>query len=149
MRMIMRTEEEFADGFNCGFDCSMQVLSDLAPEVGLTEEQGLRLAACLGVGAGQGSLCGAVAGALIAIGYRYGNAVSGDMATKGTCMAKRAEFYQRFQEEFGSLTCPGVMGYDLRIPEEAKAAREKGLFTTLCPRACRFAVITAIDIMKE
>ena len=126
----------------------MQVLADLAPEIGLTEEQGLKLASCLGVGAGQGSMCGAVAGALIAIGYRYGNSEPNDMAAKGICMAKRAEFYQRFQDEFGGITCPAIMGYDLRKPEEAKIAREKGLFKTLCPRACRFAVITATDILK-
>ena len=59
----MRTEEDFAKGFNCGYDCSMQVLADLAPEVGLTEEQGLKLGACVGVGAGQGSFCGAVTAA--------------------------------------------------------------------------------------
>ena len=144
----MRTEEQFGEGFDCGFDCSMQVLADLAPEIGLTEEQGLKLASCLGVGAGQGSMCGAVAGALIAIGYRYGNSEPNDMAAKGICMAKRAEFYQRFQDEFGGITCPAIMGYDIRKPEEAKIAREKGLFKTLCPRACRFAVITATDILK-
>ena len=145
----MRTEEQFADGFNCGFDCAMQVMSDLAPEVGFTEEQGLKLAACLGVGAGQGSLCGAVVGALIALGYKFGNTTPGDMATKGACMAKRAEFYQRFQEEFGGITCPELLKLDLRKPEDMKIAGEKGLFKTFCPKVCKFAVITAVDIMKE
>ena len=145
----MRTEEQFYEDFNSGFDCSMQVAADLLPLVGLSEEQGLRLLSCLGVGAGQGSLCGAVVGALTAIGYKFGNTERNDMATKGLCMAKRAEFYDAFQKEFGGLTCPAIMGYDIRDPEEAKIAREKGLFKTLCPKACRFAVITAKKILEE
>ena len=145
----MLTEKEVSEGFKKGFDCSMQVAAELAPDVGLTREQGLKLMACFGVGAGQGSLCGAVSGAMMILGYRYGNTEPGDMATKGLCMSKKNEFIERFQKEFGSLTCPGIMGYDLRIPEESKKAAEKGLFDTLCTRACTFAVETVRDILKE
>ena len=145
----MRTEEDFANGFNCGYDCSMQVLADLAPEVGLTEEQGLKLGACVGVGAGQGSFCGAVTAALIAIGYKYGNSAPDDLATKGICLAKRSEFYEKFEKEFGSLTCPGLLGLDLRKPEDSKIAREKDVVHTICPKYCRFAVITAKQILNE
>ena len=144
----MKSEEQIANDFQQGFDCSMQVLAELAPEIGLTEEQGLKMASCLGVGAMQGSLCGAVVGALIAIGYRYGNTAPGDMATKGACLAKRAEFYEKFEKEFGSLTCPGILKLDLRKPEDAAKAREQKVFATVCPKACRFAIMTAADIIK-
>ena len=145
----MRTEEQFAEGFGCGFDCAMQLMSDLAPEVGFTKEQGLKLAACLGVGAGQGSMCGAVAGALIAIGYKFGNSAPNDMATKGACMAKRADFYERFEKEWGGITCPELLKLDLRKPEDMEIAKEKGLFQKFCPKVCRFAVITAKQILDE
>ena len=144
----MKSEEQIAKDFGCGFDCSMQVAAELAPEVGLTKEQGLKLAACLGVGAMQGSLCGAVTGALIAIGYKYGNTVSGDMSTKGICLAKRAEFYDRFEKEFGSLTCPGLLKLDLRKPEDMQAAKDKKVLETFCPKVCKFAIITASEIIK-
>ncbi len=145
----MKTEEQIAEDFGQGYDCSMQVLAELAPDIGLTEEQGLRLASCLGVGAMQGQFCGAVMGALIAIGYKFGNTIRGDMATKGACLAKRAEFYDRFEKEFGSLTCPGLLKLDLRIPEDSKKAREKEVFRTFCPKVCRFAIITAKDLLKD
>ena len=144
----MKTEEQIAEDFGKGYDCAMQVLAELAPEVGLSEEQGLKLAACLGVGAMQGQLCGAVTGALMAIGYKYGNTVRGDMATKGLCLAKRAEFYERFEKEFGSLTCPGLLNLDLRKPEDMAKAREKNVLSTFCPKVCTFAIITTKDIMK-
>ena len=145
----MKTEEQIAKDFGCGYDCAMQVAAELAPEVGLTEEQGLKVAACLGVGAMQGQLCGAVIGALIAIGYKYGNTVRNDMATKGACLAKRGEFYQRFQDKFGALTCPELLKLDLRKPEDMKKAREKQLFATFCPKVCSFAIITAKDLLKD
>ena len=145
----MKTEEQIAKDFGCGYDCAMQVAAELAPEVGLTEEQGLKVAACLGVGAMQGQLCGAVIGALMAIGYKYGNTVSGDMATKGACLAKRADFYEKFQKEFGGLTCPDLLKLDLRKPEDMEKAKEKKLFETFCPKVCKFAIITATDILNE
>ena len=52
--VMMKTEQQISEDFGNGFDCSMQVLAELAPEVGLTKEQGLKMAACLGVGAMQG-----------------------------------------------------------------------------------------------
>ncbi len=143
----MKSEEKIAEDFGNGYDCAMQVFAELAPEIGLTEEQGLKMASCLGVGAMQGSLCGAVVGALMAIGYKYGNTVRGDMATKGVCLAKRADFYDRFEKEFGSLTCPGLLNLDLRKPEEMQEAREKGLLSTFCPKVCTFAIMTAKNII--
>lgn len=145
----MKSEEKIAEDFGNGYDCAMQVLAELAPEVGLTEEQGLKMASCLGVGAMQGSLCGAVVGALMAIGYKYGNTVRGDMATKGACLAKRSDFYDRFEKEFGSLTCPGLLNLDLRKPEDMQTAREKGVLSTFCPKLCSFAILTAKDIIKD
>ena len=145
----MKSEEKIAEDFGNGYDCAMQVAAELAPEVGLTEEQGLKMAACLGVGAMKGQLCGAVIGALMAIGYKYGNTVRGDMATKGACLAKRGEFYEKFEKEFGALTCPELLKLDLRKPEDMEKAREKKLFATFCPKVCSFAIITAKDILKE
>ena len=141
----MTLEEEIAQGFSEGYDCSMAVFSRLAGEVGYTEEQALRLSACFGVGMMQGTVCGAVSGAFMAIGARYGNCKKGDMSQKGLCMAKRQEFVDRFTKEFGSLTCPGLLGLDLRIEEDAKIANERKVLVTDCPRYCR----RAIEITKE
>lgn len=141
----MTAEEEITKGFMEGFDCSMQVLAKLAPEIGLTEEQGKRLGSCFGVGMMQGSVCGAVSAAMIAIGYKYGNTKPKDMAQKGLCMAKRQEFIDRFTEEFGSVTCPGLLKLDLRLEEDAKKANEIGVITNICPKFC----VKAIEIAKD
>ena len=141
----MTMHEEIAKGFGEGFDCSMAVFSRLASEVGFTEEEAKRLAACFGVGMMQGTICGAVSGAFMAIGAKYGNTEPGDFPKKGLCLAKRQEFIDRFEKEFGSITCPGLLGLDLRNEEDAKKARERGVIEKDCPRYC----VRAIEIVKE
>ena len=141
----MTIEEEIAKGFGDGFDCSTAVFSRLAPKVGFTEEEGKRLSACFGVGMMQGTVCGAVSGAFMAIGAKYGNVKEGDMAQKGLCLSKRQEFIDAFVGEFGSLTCPGLLGLDLRKEEDMKKAHERGVLTDVCPRYCR----RAIEIVEE
>ena len=141
----MTLEEEIAQGFNEGYDCSMAVFSRLAESVGYTKEQGNKLAACFGVGMMQGTICGAVSGAFMAIGAKYGNTEKGDMAQKGLCMSKRQEFVDKFTGEFGSLTCPGLLGIDLREDEGMKAAQERKVFITQCPKYC----VRAIEITKD
>lgn len=141
----MTIEEEIAKGFSEGFDCSMAVLSRLAGEIGFTEEEGKRLSSCFGVGMMQGTICGAVSGAFMAIGAKYGNVKPGDMAQKGLCLSKRQEFINMFEKEFGSLTCPGLLGLDLRKEMDMKKAQEEGIFTNVCPKYCK----RAIEIVKK
>lgn len=143
----MITEEDIAKGFTQGFDCSMTVMSQLAPRLGLTEEQGKRLGACFGVGMMQGSVCGAVSAAFIAIGYKFGNTEPGDMARKGLCMSKRQEFVDAFTAEFGSVTCPGLLGIDLRTEDGMAKARERKVTTDVCPKFCRRAIEIAEKII--
>ena len=138
-------DEDIAQDFKDGFDCSMVVFYRLARDVGYTEEQARKLASCFGVGMMQGTICGAVSGAFMAIGAKYGNAERKDMPQKGLCMSKRQEFVDRFTEEFGSLTCPGLLNLDLRKEEDMKKANERGVLTDICPRYCA----RAIEIVRE
>lgn len=143
------SEKEIAEGFGQGFDCSMAVFSRLAEDVGLTEEQGKKLASCFGVGMMQGTICGAVTGAFLAIGYKYGNTEPGDMGQKAMCIAKREEFVAKFKEKYGEITCPALLnGLDLRKPEDMKAAQEKGLLSNECPKFCKDAILITRELIK-
>ncbi|MCQ2056018.1 MAG: C-GCAxxG-C-C family protein [archaeon] len=136
----MVSEEEIAEGFNDGFDCAMAVFSRLAPKVGLTEDQGKKLASCFGVGMMQGAVCGAVSGALIAIGYKYGNTEPKDISQRGLCLQKRQEFIDKFVEEFKNITCPGLLGLDLRKEDDMEKAHKQGILSKICPKYCRRAI---------
>lgn len=143
------TEKEIAEGFEKGFDCSMIVFSALAEDVGLTEEQALKTAACFGVGMMQGGVCGAVSGAFMAIGLKYGNTKPGDMATKGLCFAKRDEFVAKFKEKYGDVMCQTLChGLDLRNPDDMQKANEQKILSEECPKYCKSAIEIAEKIIK-
>jgi C_GCAxxG_C_C family probable redox protein len=126
----------FADGFNC----AQAVLAAFAPELGLERELALRVAGAFGGGMGRmGEVCGAVTGALMAIGLRHGKYRAEGNAARDKTYALVQEFARQFRERHGALRCRELLGYDLSTPEGRQAARDSGLHDTLCPQLVRGA----------
>ena len=123
--------------FGEGYNCSQSSLSAFAEELGLPIDQALRLAAPFGGGIGrQGEVCGAAAGALMALGLRFGGAVA-DKAAKERAYAVAAEFVRRFEDRTGALRCRDLIHADMSTPEGMADARERKVFATDCPRVRR------------
>jgi len=109
--------------------------------LGLDRELALRIAGAFGGGmARMGEQCGAVTGALMVIGLKYGKTKTGDEGARDKTYKLAQELMTRFKERHGSIICRELLGYDLSNPEERAAVSEKGLFTTLCPQLVRDAV---------
>ena len=69
----MDRAEKALDYFDNHFNCSQSVLTSFADELGLTEDESLRVASAFGGGMGrQQFTCGAVTGASMAIGLKFG-----------------------------------------------------------------------------
>ena len=68
----MTHEEKALSYFQDKFHCSQSVLAAYAEELGLTEEQALKIAYCLNSGMRKGEVCGACSGALLVLGLKYG-----------------------------------------------------------------------------
>jgi C_GCAxxG_C_C family probable redox protein len=119
------------DRFTQGYNCSQAVLSAFAGEGGISEETALKLASPFGGGiARQGGVCGALTGALMALGLHQGNATP---EGKENTYQISEEFIRRFKERHGTILCRELIGYDLSIPEELQKAREGRVFSTICP----------------
>ena len=117
------------------------MLSSFGEELGLERELALRVAGAFGGGmARMGETCGAVTGALMAIGLKYGMTQAKDEAAREKTYKLAQEFAKRFKDRHNSLVCRELLGYDLSTSEGRKAAHDKGLFTTLCPQLVRDAV---------
>lgn len=128
-------KEKIADLFKSGIDCSQVVLAHFAKKVGLTAESAERLGACFGGGMGRGESCGAIVGAMIAIGARYGH--TSDAIEKKDIMAKkRAEFFDAISERYPSSLCRDILGHDISDPDGLKAVLDQGLLFSLCPALC-------------
>ena len=127
--------------FKEDFNCSQAVFSINAPMLGLDRETALRVAAAFGGGIGRtGETCGAASGALMAIGLRYGQHTAEDKDAKEKTYDLAAEFLNRFAaRNNGCVKCRELLGHNVGTPEGRQAAREQGLFETLCPKFVRDA----------
>jgi C_GCAxxG_C_C family probable redox protein len=116
------------------------VLSSFGEDFGLDRERALKVAGAFGGGmARMGEQCGAVTGAFMAIGLKYGKAKAGDEGARERTYELAREFVTRFRCRHASILCRELLGYDLGNPEEREAAHQKGLFDTLCPQLVRDA----------
>lgn len=139
------TKEKAMEYYAGGIDCSQVVFQYGAEILGLDREIALRVASAFGGGMFHGKTCGCVTGALMAIGYAFGQYKPGDEAAKMKMMEKKAEFEKAFTDINGSLICRELLGYDISKPEELQKVRDAGLMMELCPKlAC-----DACDILDE
>jgi C_GCAxxG_C_C family probable redox protein len=126
--------------FAGGFNCSQAVFSVFADDFGLDEEMALKIAAGFGGGMGRmGGTCGAVTGAIMALGLTFG-AASPDRETKELAYSQVRTFADRFKAINGSLACRDLLGCDISTPDGHRIAKEKSLFTTVCPKLVQDAV---------
>jgi C_GCAxxG_C_C family probable redox protein len=137
--------EEAKALFAQGFSCSQAIMGAYAPSLGLDRETGLRLGSGFGGGMGRlGETCGAVTGAFMVLGLKYGSTIPGQQA-KEAVYAKIRQFAERFKGRCGSLVCRDLLGCDLNTPEGYAEAQEKKLFATICPKY----VQTAAELLEE
>ena len=137
------------DRITGGFNCSQAVLSAFSQQLDLPVETALRIAAPFGAGIGRmGRNCGAVSGAFMVIGLKYGHVSSGDQTSKEKAYQVARKFAERFQARLGSLECRELLGYDLSKPEELQLIREMGLFQTRCPELVRASAEILADLIE-
>ncbi len=128
-----------------GLNCSQVVLGSFCEKYGMKQEQGFAIGTGLGGGIRQGEACGAVTGAVLVIGLKYGNSNDQEQDKKALCFEKTSEFLQLFQEKQGSIVCRDLLGYDLGKKDEREMATQKDIFRTICPIMIR----TAIELLEE
>jgi C_GCAxxG_C_C family probable redox protein len=93
----------------------------------------------------RGEQCGAVTGAFMVIGLKYGKANTKDAEARDRTYELVRELVARFQSRHGSIICKELLGYDLNNPQEGELAKKKGLFDTRCPQLVR----DATEILEE
>jgi C_GCAxxG_C_C family probable redox protein len=79
-----------------------------------------------------GRTCGAVTGALMVVGLKYG-ASRPDSAAKERAYALAREFIARFEARHAATACADLLGVNISTREGLAAAREANLFKTTCP----------------
>jgi len=132
--------------FKEGFSCSQAVLTAYGEGSGVPGEILLKLATGFGAGvARMGLTCGAVTGAVMALGLAYGQTAVSEGEAKEKTYAFVQEFAERFIERHGALACRDLLGYDLTTAEGRLAAKESGRVDAFCPTLVR----SAAEILEE
>lgn len=130
----MTKSDEALAGFMSRFTCSSAVFSTFSYEPGLDPDTAKKIACGFGAGISKsGNICGAVSGAIMVIGLKYGKTQANDEAATYRTRALVRKFLQEFARRHGSVNCTELLGYNLGKPEEFAQARDNKLFVTKCP----------------
>ena len=145
----MTRAEKALELFANNFNCSQAVLTAFSSDFGLDEKLALMLGTQFGGGARNGEMCGAVSGALMVLGLKYGHFESENNEQKSRAYAISSEYTKRFKELNGSIVCRDLLGYDLTKPEDSACIKEKNLFRTVCPEMIRSAVEVLEGVLAD
>jgi C_GCAxxG_C_C family probable redox protein len=132
--------------FREGFACSQAILAVYGEPLGLEQSMAFRIGEGFAGGiAGMGKTCGAVAGASMVIGLKYGRTRAGDKRAKEKTAKLLKKFIQRFEARNHSIECKELIGCEIDTPGKSRQARRKGVFSTICPGLVR----DAAEIIEE
>ena len=120
--------------FEEGYLCSQSILMAFAPLFDLDRDAAARLGASYGGGvARRGETCGAVNGACMVLGLRFGHTTPDDINSKERTYQAVQEFISQFQSRNGSTGCNQLLELDISTPEGLQQANDRQLFSTRCP----------------
>jgi len=147
----MSRPEEAAAIFKKGFNCSESVLSVFAKDYGLSVSKAQKIASGFGGGIGRmAETCGAVTGAVMAIGLHSGMYYPKDpFKSNEVTYQLVGEFLRRFKAKHNTVICRELLGYDISNRQTLLEVRKLGLFRSVCPQFVKDAVEIAEALIKE
>jgi C_GCAxxG_C_C family probable redox protein len=111
--------------FGNGLYCSQAVLGAFCEKYGVDEKLAFKISCGLNSGFRCADVCGAVSGAILVIGLKYGD-------DKAVCNLKTEEYIKTFKEKNGSIICRDLLGCDISTPDGKEKAITENLFKTRC-----------------
>lgn len=132
--------------FKGNFNCAQSILSTYSPQYGLNRDTALKLSTGFGGGIARfGKTCGAVSGAFMIIGLKYGMGINEDKQAQEETYQFIRLFSNRFQEINGSIVCRELLGCDINTPEGKDYYSQNEFFEKKCLQYVR----NAAEILEE
>ena len=133
-----------------GWLCSEAVLQALAEAWNISSELIPKVATGFAAGMGRsGEVCGAVSGAILGLGLRYGRNTLEETPPDTRPHWYATELAREMKERHGSVTCHGILGLDLQDPEDMKRYYELDHWNTTCRDLIREATSLAYEILQK
>ena len=115
--------------FGTDYNCSQSVMKSVLESKGLDFDEIFQLAAGFGGGVGlQGHICGAVSGAVAALGVINGTKISDVRKHKQATYQSVEKFMQLFKKKHGSIICDDLTGIEMADKAAHERAIEDGTF---------------------
>jgi len=142
--------EKAAGYWQKGYNCSQSVFAAFAPEFGVPEDSALKIACSFGAGISrQQFICGAVTGAVMAIGLKYGTGSDNPAGDKKISYNKARILFDEFRRLNGSVVCRELLdGLDMNDPDDYQIITGKNMFVVRCGKYVQDAVIIAERTMQ-
>ncbi|MFH1091988.1 MAG: C-GCAxxG-C-C family protein [Pseudomonadota bacterium] len=139
------------------YGCSQAVLAALRDKTGVVSDEVLKAGSALAAGvARRGETCGALLGAIMAIGSLMGREKLDDFDQYVKAMGPSNQVYERFREKIGHSICAEIQkiifgrSFRVYIPEEREAFIEAGAHNReTCPEVCGVAARLAAEIIWD
>ena len=151
--MIIMSEKtrHATERFRSGFNCSQSVLSAFAEDFGLSKDSCLRLASPFGSGiARMQETCGAVTGALMAIGLKYGKGENGSEDDKALAYKHSLFLINEFKSRNKTICCRQLLDeHYMNSPEGMAKIMELDLYYTHCLKYIQDAVEITEAVLSD
>ncbi|MBP8605910.1 MAG: C_GCAxxG_C_C family protein [Phycisphaerae bacterium] len=141
----MKHTQKAVQLFGAGLNCAQAVLAAFAEELGMDTPTALKVASGFGGGIGRtGQVCGALTGAVMVLGLKYGCGQAMDKTAKYELYRKVQKLTEEFKLRTGSLYCRDLLGFDFLTPQGQMMAAQPGAF-----EQCDGFVHTAAELAEE
>lgn len=142
--------EKAVSRFMEGYLCSESILKTFAEAQKIECEHIPKIATGFGGGIGRnGSVCGALTGAVMAISLKYGRNTPDETKNYEKCMDKVQQLLKSFEETFGSILCHKLTNCNLATAEGRQKFKEKQIREKKCARYVEKAMKTLLNLTKE
>jgi C_GCAxxG_C_C family probable redox protein len=132
--------------FKSGYHCSQAVLAVFCEDFGLSREAALKISCPFGGGlGGYGRTCGALTGAMMVIGLKYGNTGVTDLDAKKTTFEKTRQLIETFENVHESTTCNELVGFDRSNLAGTELIAMLPFFYNTCPKFLE----TVVSFLEE
>jgi C_GCAxxG_C_C family probable redox protein len=133
--MVKDRVTEALELFNSGFHCSQAVFAAFSEDLGLSSKTALKIACPFGGGlGGYGKTCGALTGAMMVIGLKFGSSEVNDPETKKLSRDKTRALIETFERTHGTSNCNELVGFDRSNLSGAELMAKLPYFHTTCPK---------------
>jgi len=142
---IKTSQERCLELFNAGYNCAQACFVAVAPELGMSEVEAIKV--CAGFGGGiarTGNTCGALSGALMALGLKRAGVETSPEIKNGFYLRSQA-LISAFTQKCGAVNCRDLLGCDLSTPEGSAEALSRNVHKTICVNLVK----TAIALVAE